>query len=101
MLLNWWTSNKKSYEIRDLLGEMCSVSWGNVVKEPINSENEPGLQGVLAVRGVWEAQRDVLFNIRVVDTNASSYVSQSVSTDLKNAEEKKKRLDSSSKRHEK
>lgn len=43
MLLNWWTSNKKAYEIRDLLGEMYSVSWGNFVKEPINSEDEPCL----------------------------------------------------------
>lgn len=76
------------------------MSWGNVLKEPINSEYEPCLQGVLAVRGVTEAQRDVLFNICVVDTDASSYVSQSVLAVLKNAEEKKKNLDSLSKTHE-
>lgn len=62
----------------------CWVSWGNVVKEPSITEEEPCFGGDLTVRGVWEAQRYALFHIRVVDTNAPSYVSRSVPAILKN-----------------
>ena len=82
---------RRHNEIRDLLGEMCQKSWGNVVKEPIISEEEPCLRGDLAVRGVWEAQREALFDIRIVDTDAPSYVSRSVMSVLMNAEEEKKK----------
>lgn len=36
-------------------------------KEPIISEDEPCLRGDLAVHGIWEAQREALCDILVVD----------------------------------
>lgn len=42
--------------------------WGNVVKETIISEEEPYLRGDLAIREVWEALNDALFDILFVDT---------------------------------
>lgn len=43
------------------------------------------------MRGVWEAQRDALFDIRVIDTDAPSYANRPVSSVLKSAEEEKKK----------
>jgi len=45
----------------------------------------------LGVRGVWIPQVEALFNVRVADTNAASYVNCSVSSVLATAEEEKKR----------
>uniref|UniRef100_A0A8D8W759 Reverse transcriptase domain-containing protein n=3 Tax=Cacopsylla melanoneura TaxID=428564 RepID=A0A8D8W759_9HEMI len=82
---------RRHNEIRDLFGELCEKAWGNVTKEPIISEEAPGLRGDLAVRGVWEAQREALFDVRVMDTDAPSYVSRPVMSVLQSAEEEKKR----------
>jgi len=41
------------------------------------------------VRGVWIPQAEALFNVRVADTDAASYVNHSVSAALTTAEEKK------------
>lgn len=82
---------RRHNELRDLLAEMCEKAWGNVVKEPIISEESPGLRGDLAVRGVWEAQREALFDVRVVDTDAPSYISRTVKSVLKSAEDEKMR----------
>ena len=45
----------------------------------------------LGVRGVWTPQAEVLFDVRVTDTDASSYVNRSVAAVLASAEEEKKR----------
>ncbi|KAL1448457.1 hypothetical protein WDU94_000540, partial [Cyamophila willieti] len=82
---------RRHNEIRDLMGELCDKAWGNCVKEPIISEVPPGLRGDLAVRGPWEAQREALFDIRVIDTDAPSYASRSVKSVISGAEEEKKR----------
>ncbi|CAB0000687.1 unnamed protein product [Nesidiocoris tenuis] len=69
-------------------------AWGNCIKEPLiqeASEIHPALRGDLACRGVWEVQREALFDIRVTDTDAPSYLSRTVSTVFKTAEEEKKR----------
>ena len=42
------------------------------------------------MRGEWQPQGEALFNVRVVDTDAKSYVSRSVADVLVNAEEEKK-----------
>ncbi|KAL1454815.1 hypothetical protein WDU94_008949 [Cyamophila willieti] len=81
---------RRHNEVRDLLGELCEKAWGNVTKEPLVIEDGPGLRGDLSVRGVWEAQREALFDIRVTDTDAPSYTSRSVMSVLRRAEEEKK-----------
>ena len=45
----------------------------------------------LGVRGVWIPQGEALFDVRVVDTDAASYINRSMSTVLASAEEEKKR----------
>ena len=45
----------------------------------------------LQVRGVWQPQVDVLFDVRVVDTDAPSYRGRSPQTMLGSAEAEKKR----------
>ncbi|KAL1446997.1 hypothetical protein WDU94_013938, partial [Cyamophila willieti] len=86
-----WTCARDVLRVRDVLGELCEKAWGNTVKEPIINEDGPGLRGDLAVRGVWEAQREALFDIRVVDTDAPSHASRTVRSVLISAEEEKKR----------
>ena len=44
----------------------------------------------LGVRGVWQPQVEALFDVRVTDTDAPSYVAKSVSSVLAAAEEEKK-----------
>ena len=51
----------------------------------------PALIADLGVRGVWIPQGEALFDVRVVDTDAASYVNRSVSAVLASAEEEKKR----------
>jgi hypothetical protein len=86
---------RRHNEIRDLFCELCQNAWGNVTKEPIITEGNCGLRGDLSCRGVWDAQREALFDIRVVDTDAPSYISRPVASILKSAEEEKKRKYSS------
>ena len=45
----------------------------------------------LVVRGVWIPQAEALFDVRVTDYDAASYVDHPVSTVLATAEEEKKR----------
>lgn len=83
--------SRRHNEIRDLFGELCHQAWGNVTIEPIITEGDLGLRGDLSCRGVWNAQREALFDIRVVDTDAPSYVARSVTSVLKSAETEKQR----------
>lgn len=82
---------RRHNEIRDLFCELCQQTWGNVTKEPVISEGDSGLRGDFACRGVWIAQREALFDVRVVDTDAPSYASRPVAAVLRSAEEEKKR----------
>ena len=82
---------RRHNEVRDLLFELCKSAWGNVVKEPIIQEGENNLRGDLACRGVWDTQKEALFDIRVIDTDAPSYVSRPVTSILRTAEEEKKK----------
>ena len=41
--------------------------------------------------GVWQPQGEALFDVRVIDTDAQSYISHSVAVVLVGAEEEKKR----------
>jgi uncharacterized C2H2 Zn-finger protein len=82
---------RRHNEIRDLFCELCQHAWGNVTKEPLISQNDCGLRADLSCRGVWVAQREALFDIRVVDTDAPSYLPHPVTTILKSAEKEKQR----------
>ena len=80
-------------EIRDAFGDLAALAWSQVKKEPIVKEpssSNPALIADLAVRGVWSPQVDVLFDIRVTDTDASSYGDQTPMAILKRAEAQKK-----------
>ena len=64
---------RRHNEIRDSLGDLCSLTFGNAVKEPIVLEadgSSNALVADLSVRGVWQHQVDSLFDIQVVDTDA-------------------------------
>ena len=66
----------------------------DVVSEPVvrdASVDSDALLADLGVRGVWEPQAMALFDIRVVDTDARSYLSHSPSAVLASAEAEKKR----------
>ena len=81
-------------EARDALGDLAALGYREVVCEPIvcdGDNDSPALIADLGVRGVWIPQGEALFDVRVVDTDAASYVNRSVSTVLASAEEEKKR----------
>ena len=61
----------------------------------------PALVADLGVRGLWAAQTEALFDIRVMDTDAQSYTSGTVDSVLLSAEneKKKKYLDAVEARH--
>uniref|UniRef100_A0A1X7UZP3 Uncharacterized protein n=1 Tax=Amphimedon queenslandica TaxID=400682 RepID=A0A1X7UZP3_AMPQE len=54
------------------------------------SADSPALIADLAVRGAWTPQTEALFDIRVVDTDAQSYLSKSPPDVLVQAEREKK-----------
>ena len=85
-------------DVRDALGDLAALGYREVVCEPTvcDGDNEsPALIAAdLGVRGVCMDRhkvRPALFDVRVVDTDAASYVNRSVSTVLASAEEEKKR----------
>jgi hypothetical protein len=83
-------------EVRDALGDIAAMAYNEVVKEPIVREADEArgitaLFADLGVRGVWQPQSEALFDVRVVDTDAQSYVQRSVSAVLATAEREKKR----------
>jgi len=62
-------------EVRDAFGDLASLVWSPVTKEPIVCNNFAGANTLIAdlcVHGVWESQTKALFDIRVVDTDAQS-----------------------------
>ena len=80
-------------EIRDVIGDMASLAWTGVVKEPEvrpGTESSPGLKADLLVRGVWHPQQNASFDIRVTDTDALSYADKSSDQILRAAEHEKK-----------
>ena len=83
-------------DIRDAIGDLAAMVWGQFRREPIVSEStiEPvgeTLVADLSVRGVWLPQTEVLFDVRVVDTDAQSYLSHTPKSVLVRAEIEKKR----------
>ena len=49
-----------------------------VVREPNAREKVPALVADLSVRGVWQPQATTFFDVRVVDSDANSYLHRDV-----------------------
>uniref|UniRef100_A0A1X7SXQ2 Reverse transcriptase domain-containing protein n=1 Tax=Amphimedon queenslandica TaxID=400682 RepID=A0A1X7SXQ2_AMPQE len=84
---------KKGGLIRDVLYDMSSLAWSQVIKEPVVKEAQNGLDGLIgdiSVRGVWQSQSTTIFDVRVVDSDAPSYTGKPPLQVLKTAERDKK-----------
>jgi len=81
-------------EVRDAVGDLASLVWGQVVSEPVvrdASADSEALIVDLSARGVWEPQAMAAFDTCVIDTDARSYLSHSPGAVLASAEAEKKR----------
>ena len=82
-------------EVRDTVGDLASLVWSKVRREPIIRESNystdsTALVADLGVRGVWSPQSETLFDVRVVDTDAPSYCDRTPTAVLKSAEREEK-----------
>ena len=80
-------------EIRDVLYDVSSLAWSQVIKEPLVKEAQDGsdaLIGDISIRGVWQPQSTTILDVRVVDSDAPSYVRKPPLQILKTAEREKK-----------
>ena len=82
-------------EVRDVICDLASMVWGQVIREPvvrdsIDSSNS-ALVADIGIRGVWQRQAMALFDVRVLDTDAKSYLCHSPQSVLATAEREKKR----------
>ena len=83
-------------EVRDAIGDLASLVWNKVRREPVVREADynlgtSALVADLGVRGVWLPQAEALFDIRVVDTDAQSYSNHTPREVLAMAEKEKKK----------
>ncbi len=88
--------NLRHNEIRDAVGDLANLVWTTVHREPIVREADdlrqiPALVADLGVRDVWQPQDLTLLDIRVIDTDATSYQTRAVKSVLRDAETSKKR----------
>ena len=88
---------RRHNEIRDCLGDMAALVWPQVIREPVVREgdpasDDPGLHLDLGIRGVWQPQVEVLFDICVIDTDAPSYRRRSPVSVLDSGAIEKKRV---------
>ena len=84
---------RRHNEVRDAFGDLASLVWSPVIKKPVVCDGSAGADTLitdLCVRGVWEPQTEALFDIRVVDTDAQSYLTRSSHDVLCSAEGEKK-----------
>ena len=82
-------------EFRDAIGDLASLVWKDVQREPVireyNPQDEtPALIADLFGRGVYVRQGGACFDIRVSDTDAISYQNRSLMSVLHSAETEKK-----------
>jgi len=81
-------------EVHDTFGDLASLVWSPVLKEPVVCDGSAGnsdtLIADLCVCGVWQPQTEVLFDIRVIDTDAWSYYAHTPLAVLCSAEAEKK-----------
>jgi len=81
-------------EVHDAFGDLASLVWSPVLKEPVVCDGSAGnsdtLIADLCICGVWQPQTEALFDIRVIDTDAQSYSAQTPLAVLCSAEAEKK-----------
>ena len=82
-------------ESRDLNIELLKLSGlTQITKEPILSESNSDGEGALrvdwGVRGFWDFQREALFDIRILNADAPSYLSNSLASIFDSARVEKK-----------
>ena len=82
-------------EIRDAVGDLASILWKDVKREPVVKEPDvengtPALSADLSAHGVWDRQSAASFEIRVTDTDAPSYQNRNPMNVLKTAKIEKK-----------
>ena len=65
-------------EIRDCIGNMAAQLWIKSSRSQADvSTGDDGLQLDLGIRGAWQPQVEALFDIKVIDTDASSHRNRS------------------------
>ena len=82
-------------EVRDAIGDLASLVWSSVKREPIvkNAHDDDSGEVLIAdlcVRGVWLLQAEALFDIRIIDTDAQSYLGRFPTQVISVAEKEKK-----------
>jgi len=90
----WGFVSHRHNEVRDAFGDLASLIWSPVMKEPIVRDSSEGADALIAdlcVRGAWEPQTEALSDIRVVDTDAQSYCARTPHDVLSTAKGEKKR----------
>ena len=65
------------------VADIAALAYQELTKEPIgrdvdDARNLPALVADLGVRGVWQPQAEVVFDVHVIDTDAQSHAQQSV-----------------------
>ena len=83
-------------EVRGALGDLASIVFNNVLKEPIVQEantrdGSPALIADISIRGLWQPQTVALLDVRVVDTDAPSYMHCTTVAVFSTAKQEKKR----------
>jgi hypothetical protein len=79
-------------ETRDAWGDLCSLAFSQTTADPVvrpHTSQSTGLFGDLGVRGMFSPQKVCIFDIRVVDTDAASYLNTPVSEVLAHHETQK------------
>ena len=71
-------SSRATIDVRDSDVSLAEAAWGGVVVEPVlvpenDRTTHPALQADWSVRGLWEGNRVVFFDNRIVDADAPSY----------------------------
>lgn len=87
---------RRHNELRGFVGDLANMVWTQVQREVVVQEADPaahkeGITADLAARGVWEPQAVALFDFKVTDPDAPSYVNRSTCAILDSYEKQKKR----------
>ena len=82
-------------EVRDVICDLASMVWGQVIREPVvcdsTDSSNSALVADIGIQRVWQRQAMALFDVRVLDTDAKSYLRHAPQSVLATAEREKKR----------
>ena len=65
-------------KVRDALGDLAALAYKDVIHEPIVREGSNIVPADLGIIGVWLPQIEALFDIRIMDADAPSYLSHTI-----------------------